>query len=77
MAQLIVRNIEDEVVQALKRAAVEHGRSAEEEHRELLRAALLRRSERPDFKAALAAIPPGDDDSMFERKRDLGRRVDL
>ena len=37
MAQLIVRNIEEEVVQALKERAVRHRRSAEAEHREILR----------------------------------------
>src|SRR5262245_16494940 len=43
MAQLIVRNIEDEVVEALKLRAARHGRSAEAEHREILREALLKR----------------------------------
>lgn len=37
---LIVRNIDPSVVQALKVAAARHGRSAEAEHREILRAAL-------------------------------------
>ena len=41
MAQLIVRNLEDDVVQALRIRAAQHGRSAESEHRELLREALL------------------------------------
>lgn len=41
MAQLTVRNINAQVVRALKRRAAAHGRSAEAEHREILRAALL------------------------------------
>ena len=41
MAQLTVRNIKEEVVRALKQRAAAHGRSAEAEHREILRAALL------------------------------------
>jgi plasmid stability protein len=41
MAQLTVRNVNDQVVKALKKRAAEHGRSAEAEHREILRAALL------------------------------------
>ena len=41
MAQLTVRNVSNEVVGALKRQAAANGRSAEAEHRELLRAALL------------------------------------
>ncbi len=77
MAQLIVRNLEDEVVRALKISAAEHGRSAEEEHRELLRSVLLRQGKpQPDFKSLLASIPAGDDD-IFERSRDTGRDVAL
>jgi plasmid stability protein len=43
MAQLTVRNIDDQIVRALKERAVAHGRSAEAEHREILRQALVRR----------------------------------
>ncbi|WP_295887178.1 toxin-antitoxin system [uncultured Thiohalocapsa sp.] len=45
MAQLIVRNLEDEVKVRLTQRAREHGRSTEEEVREILRAAAL--AERP------------------------------
>lgn len=77
MAQLIVRNLEDEVVRALRISAAQHGRSAEEEHRELLRSVLLRTGKtQPDFKSLLASIPPGDDE-IFERSRDTGRDVAL
>lgn len=41
MAQLTVRNVDTRVVRALKRRAAEHGRSAEAEHREILRDTLL------------------------------------
>ena len=40
MAQLIVRNLDDDLVARLKRRAAEHGHSAEAEHREILRQAL-------------------------------------
>jgi plasmid stability protein len=40
MAQLIVRNLDDELVARLRLRAAEHGRSAEAEHREILREAL-------------------------------------
>jgi plasmid stability protein len=40
MAQLIVRNLDDELVARLKLRAAKHGRSAEAEHREILRNAL-------------------------------------
>ena len=41
MARLLVRDLEPEVVQALKVQAAKHGRSAEAEHRALLKQALL------------------------------------
>jgi len=40
MASLHVRNIDDEIVTRLKQQAVKHGRSAEAEHREILKKAL-------------------------------------
>lgn len=40
MASLHVRNIDDDIVGRLKERAARHGRSAEAEHREILRAAL-------------------------------------
>ena len=49
MAHLTVRNVSDEVVNALKRRAAASGRSAEAEHRALLREALLGTDE--DFVA--------------------------
>ena len=54
MAQLTVRNISDQVVRALKQRAAEHGRSAEAEHRAILRAALLQGEE--DFAARAEAL---------------------
>jgi len=41
MATLTVRNLEDDVVRRLRIRAAEHGRSAEAEHRALLREALV------------------------------------
>lgn len=40
MASLHVRNVDDEIVQRLKQRAQRSGRSAEAEHREILREAL-------------------------------------
>ncbi len=40
VASLTVRNLDDDVVRALRIRAVEHGRSAEAEHREILRQVL-------------------------------------
>jgi len=40
MAQLLVRDVPQDVVEALKQRAKEHGRSAEAEHRAILEEAL-------------------------------------
>jgi plasmid stability protein len=76
VAQLIVRNIEDAVVEALKVRAARHGRSAEAEHRELLRTALLNRPT-TNLKEHLLAMPNVGEDSEFEPQRSAARRVDL
>jgi plasmid stability protein len=41
MGQLTVRKLDDEIIRRLKIRAAEHGRSAEAEHREILKQALL------------------------------------
>jgi plasmid stability protein len=73
MAQLIVRNVDDEVVKALKLRAAQKGVSAEAEHREILRSVLLRRTERPPLKDALTSMPDVGDDDDFIFERDLDR----
>jgi plasmid stability protein len=45
MAQLLVRDLKEETVAALKKRAKEHGRSAEAEHRAILEAALKQKKE--------------------------------
>lgn len=76
MAQLIVRNLEEDVVQALRERAVRHGRSAEAEHREILREALVA-APIEDPKAVLLEMPDVGEDADFERPYDLPRRIDL
>ena len=71
--QLIVRNVDDGLVRALKRRANRHGRSAEAEHREILRAALRGDLERSSFKLALATMPDVGTDDDFAIERDLPR----
>ena len=73
VAQLIVRNLDDDIVQRLKHRAAANGRSTEEEHRRLLRQVL-----RPEgFGEALLAMPNVGDDADFERRDDLPRELDL
>lgn len=76
MAQLVVRNLEEELVKELKVRAARHGRSAEAEHREILRDALTLRP-RQSLKEYLRAMPDVGEDSDFERPHDLGRPVEL
>ncbi|MEW5888649.1 MAG: FitA-like ribbon-helix-helix domain-containing protein [Pseudomonadota bacterium] len=71
MAQLVVRNINDDLVQALKRRAAAKNRSAEEEHRRILQAA-LRGPRRRSFAEVLAAMPDVGKDDDFARDQDDG-----
>lgn len=65
---LIVRNVDPLIVQALKRAAVEHGRSAEAEHREILRTALLTPKQK-SLKEILSKMPDVGLDADFQCSR--------
>ncbi len=69
MANLVVRNLDRSVVEALKKRAVRHGRSAEAEHRTILETT-LRRTRRRTFAEALAAMPDVGRDEDFTRKDD-------
>lgn len=73
MSQLIVRNLSSELVRALRRRAAEHGRSAEAEHREILRQTLLADTGADAFKALLGAMPDVGTDEDFAPGRDLPR----
>ena len=69
VANLIVRNLDKRVVDALKIRAAKHGRSAEAEHRALLEELLLL-SKPKTFAAALLEIPASGRDEDFERVGD-------
>ena len=56
MAQLIVRDIDDRVAQALRLRAAANGRSVEAEHRKLLREVLIPATAPEDFAAAAARL---------------------
>ena len=82
MSQLLVRNIPESLVKKLKRRAVEHGVSAEEEHRQILRAALSQpapvKKKRTLFDAfiELGKIAP-DFEFVRERKIEPRRKIEL
>ncbi len=78
MSQLIVRQIEEKVVRKLKERAGQHGISMEEEHRRILREALLEKpKEKPSLKEYLLQMPDIGPDELFGREEDKGREVEL
>jgi plasmid stability protein len=73
MAQLTVRKVNEQIIRALKQRAAAHGRSAEAEHREILRAALL--DSELDFAAEARAMrgrlrSAGDSSDLIRADRD-------
>ena len=77
MGQLIVRKVDYELIRALKMRAAQKRRSAEAEHREILRDALAARRTRRTLKDELLEMPGVGDDAAFERPRDPGRKTRL
>ncbi|CAB3781284.1 FitA-like ribbon-helix-helix domain-containing protein [Pararobbsia alpina] len=70
MANLLVRGVDDALVQSLREQAAAHGRSAEAEHREILARALSRPRKR-SFAEALMSMPNVGEDADFERVNGL------
>ena len=77
MPQLIVRNLDESVVTALRERAARKGRSTEAEHREILRDVLVANRRRTSLKAALQSLPDVGSDADFARPRARKRRVRL
>ena len=69
MANLIVRNVTEDIIKALKWRAGRYGTSAEAEHRRILAEALLKPRKR-SFAEEIAAMPNVGRDSDFERVED-------
>ena len=68
MAQLMVRNLTEDLVKALKQRAAKHNRSAEQEHREILQA-VLRGPRRRRLAEVLGAMPNVGEDQDFVREQ--------
>lgn len=66
MANLVVRNVDDAVVEALKARAGRRGISAEAEHRRILAQALCK-PKKKSLAQVLTKIPPVGKDSDFKR----------
>lgn len=62
---LVVRNVDEELVRTLKQVAAAHGRSAEAEHREILRN-VLQRPPRRSIAEVLASMPNVGEDADFD-----------
>ena len=78
MPQLLVRQVEEKLVRKLKEQAGQHGVSMEEEHRRILRGALLGPSKkRRSFKEFLLAMPNVGEDGDFERGPQVDRPAEL
>lgn len=80
MAQLLVRNLDDALVMSLRLRAREHGVSAEEEHRRILREALEPDSEefnRSFAEHLMAEEGKVDDLDLPARKTSKHREVNF
>lgn len=78
MPQLLVRQVEEKLVRTLKKQAGQHGVSMEEEHRRILRQALLGKAKkRQSFKEFLFSMPNVGEDKDFERGPQVNRPVEL
>jgi plasmid stability protein len=67
MANLVVRNLDQRLVDALKQRAARHGRSAEAEHRAILEAVLLL-TPKKSFAEVLSSMPDVGEDEDFVRR---------
>ncbi len=61
---LVVRNVDEDIALALKKVAAAHGRSAEAEHREILRT-VLQRPKRRSVAEVLSSMPNVGEDADF------------
>ncbi len=69
MGNLIVRNIDESIIKALKLRASQNGISAEAEHRKILEQVLIK-PPRKSFAEVLRLIPDVGQDSDFARIQD-------
>jgi plasmid stability protein len=76
MPDLLVRGVDDDLVQALKKRAGAHGRSQEAELRAILAAALLSPPRR-NLAELLAAMPDVGIDADFQRQDDQAAAADV
>jgi plasmid stability protein len=73
MAQLLVRDVPRDIVEALKRQAASHGRSAEAEHRSILEGAL--KAGRDGFRERAARLREETIGKIIGESADLIRQA--
>jgi len=77
MGQLLVRNLDDELVNLLKVRAAQHGQSMEAEHRQILKEVLTKAKKKEDtlsFKSLLLDMPELSEDEL-QRNDDYSRDI--
>lgn len=89
MAQLIVRNLDEQLVRRLKVRAAQHGVSAEEEHRRILAAALEEQENTGSAEITWekenrlrrvlfeGPVIPEEYEKFFERSKEYARDIDF
>lgn len=75
MASLIVRNIGDDIANALKARASQHGISAEAEHRRILEEALMRPKKKSLAEILLQMPNVGTDEDFTRVESDEPKNV--
>lgn len=73
MPNLLVRNVDEETVMALKAQAGEHGVSVEAEHRKILQTALHRPKARSFIHTLLDIPNAGQDEDFLRSDNVIGR----
>ncbi|MDO5104198.1 MAG: DNA-binding protein [Lautropia sp.] len=76
MTSLLVRGLDEALVQSLKQRAAANGRSAEAEHRAILKES-LQRPPRRSLADVLASMPNVGLDEDFERQQEGGATRDV
>jgi antitoxin FitA len=76
MANLLVRNVEEDLVARLRERAAAHNVSAQAEHLAILTAA-LRGPEKRSFAQFLSTMPNVGEDADFERVSDSAQAHDV
>ena len=78
MTDILIRDIDNELVKALKIMAIQHGRTREAEIKSILKSVVSRRPEKRSLADALMDIPrlDADTDELFKRPSGYSHDMD-